>query len=220
MVYLFYRNNNINQIPQTTIASILTCLTSLDCRECPELWAPPQEICAQGGAATVKFIRALSEDPDTQYNTDMNLFFIGEGEAGKTSVILALKSDSDQAYHIRVDQRTVGIDLSVWEPKNTDLKCLIYDLAGQAVYSTSHRFFLLRRAVYIFVWRPKTDPMNVNETLDVLEVRIRYWLDSLQNQVPGSFVMLVVTHVDLVGDHGSLIEHIIRVKNCIKQWQE
>ena len=219
MVYLFYRNNNINRIPQTTIASILTCLTSLDCRECPELWAPPQEICAQGGAATVKFIRALSEDPDTQYNTDMNLFFIGEGEAGKTSVILALKSDSDQAYHIRVDQRTVGIDLSVWEPKNTDMKYLIYDLAGQAVYSTSHRFFLLRRAVYIFVWRPKTDPMNVNENLDVLEVRIRYWLDSLQNQVPGSFVMLVVTHVDLVEDH-SLIEQTIRVKNCIKQWQE
>jgi hypothetical protein len=144
---LWGRENKIDRLPQNTIAEVLTSLSELYCSGCPSLWSPPPEICQQGGKAPVDFIRAVKLNG--KFNLNMNLFLIGDGEAGKTSLIMALRSKSDHAHYIRNDHRTVGIDISRWSPSGEDLHFSIFDLAGQAVYSKSHRFFLLLRAIYI-----------------------------------------------------------------------
>ena len=52
------------------------------------------------------------------------------------------------------DHRTIGIDVSRWSPQGRDVDFTLFDLAGQAVYLQTHQLFLLRRAVYLLVWRP------------------------------------------------------------------
>ena len=138
-------------------------LDSLMLKGCTQLWNPPQEICNQGGKATMQFLRQVKEEGE--FSREMNLFLIGDGEAGKTSLINALIYG--KAQKIRRDYRTVGIDLREWQPVGWDCLFHIYDLAGQAVYSKTHQFFLVRRAVYVFVWRAmaplRRDPSSSGE---------------------------------------------------------
>eukprot|EP00291_Cryptomonas_curvata_P009238 CAMPEP_0172198962 /NCGR_PEP_ID=MMETSP1050-20130122/28407_1 /TAXON_ID=233186 /ORGANISM="Cryptomonas curvata, Strain CCAP979/52" /LENGTH=1402 /DNA_ID=CAMNT_0012875899 /DNA_START=67 /DNA_END=4275 /DNA_ORIENTATION=- len=197
---------NVQSLP---IAEILNLpnLKVLDCKGCSKLYYPPQEVCKQGGTAVMRFLQEVNG----QVSTNMNLFLIGEGEAGKTSVVIALKSSSNSAYHIRADHRTIGIDITSWQPKGSDVVFDIYDLAGQAVYSKTHQLFLLRRAVYLFVWRAG------NSELQSLQQTILYWLNSLQNRVPGSYILLVVTHIDQVSGP-SLESQCAAVQICVSEW--
>ena len=78
------------------------------CQDCPNLWSPPHEVASQGGTATMDFLR------DGAKNLEMSLFLIGDGEAGKTSVLRALKSERNVAEWIREDQRTVPRWASKW----------------------------------------------------------------------------------------------------------
>lgn len=87
-------------------------------------------------------------------NREIQLMTIGNGESGKTSVVKALLSTDNKAGEIHEDDRTVGIEMSVWFPdKASQLKFIIKDLAGQAVYTLTNQFFLARRALYVLVRR-------------------------------------------------------------------
>ena len=165
-------------------------LKSIECKGCLQLYYPPFEICSQGGEAVMELLREVRRCG--QYSKSITLFLMGDGEAGKTSVVRALKSKEDRTAHIRADHRTVGIDISAWRPKNTDLTFRIFDLAGQAVYSKTHQLFLLQRAIYLFVWR--AGDMKIAS----LKQTVLYWLTSLQNRIPGSFMLIAVTHIDQV----------------------
>jgi GTPase SAR1 family protein len=173
-------------------------LDSLMLGGCTRLWNPPQEICNQGGRATMQFLRQIKEEGEV--SREMNLFLIGDGEAGKTSLINALIDG--KAEKIRRDYRTVGIDLKEWKPDGWDCSFHIYDLAGQAVYAKTHQIFLVRRAVYIFVWRAlaplRRDASSSGEDDQAIFQTISYWLHALQNRIPGSYFMMVVTHIDEV----------------------
>ena len=139
----------------------------------------------------------------------MSLFLIGDGEAGKTSIMHALKSAEKRAHHIRHDHRTVGIEIAEWYPEDVDVRFLIYDLAGQAVYFKTHQLFFFRKALYIFVWKAG----------NILEDSIQYWLDAIQIVVPGSWMLLIVTHIDEV-EEKDLTAMCNQVKGIIRRWLE
>ena len=115
----------IDSVPIVEVLN-LPNLKELACEGCSKLYYPAQEICKQGGKATLRFLQEVNG----QVNTRMNLFLIGDSEAGKTSVIMALKSNSNKAYYIRTDHKTVGIDITSWKPKDADIVFDIFDLAG------------------------------------------------------------------------------------------
>ena len=171
----------------------LVYLKSLICKACPQLYSPPQEVCKQGGRVTAEFVREVQRDGHN--STAMTLFLIGDGESGKTSTMKALKSPENVSERIREDKRTVGIDISPWEPEGLAVKFKIFDLAGQAVYGKTHQYFLQRRAVYMLVWRAHK---SLVKDEDSLHRRIINWMDALQNRMPGSYMILVVTHIDAV----------------------
>jgi hypothetical protein len=201
----FSMNPVLSSLPLQAITAI-TSVRELACAGCPNLWSPPQEVAAQGGEACMDFARAIKNGA-VDKSTQMTLFLLGDGEAGKTSVLRALMSASDAAERIREDTRTVGIDTEEWRPEaalgaggdsgegSAALWFRVLDLAGQAVYEQTHQFFLLQRAVYLLVWRafPLADDRR-----GVLTDRVRHWMDSLQLRVPGACVMLVATHIDSV----------------------
>ena len=56
-------------------------------------------------------------------------------------------------------------------------------------------YFLQRRAVYMLVWRAHK---SLVKDEDSLHRRIIHWMDALQNRMPGSYMILVVTHIDAV----------------------
>ena len=184
-------------------------LKSLACDGCSLLSSVPHEVCLQGGENTLKFVKEV--ELTGKINNNITLFFVGEGEAGKTSVIMSLQSDSDRAVYIRTDHRTIGIDISEWTPQGDDMTFTFFDLAGQSVYLHTHHLFLLRRALYLIVWRP---PQDSAQDMDSVIENIKLWLECLQTKVPGAFVMLIVTHIDLV-DPDTLLSVCAKVKDAV-----
>jgi GTPase SAR1 family protein len=107
-----------------------------------------------------RYILDLEDGADE--NTDVLLMFIGDGEAGKTSTLLALKNtESNTARPIGVDDRTIGIDISEFTPyPDAPLRFSAWDFGGQAVYAIMQQLFMSRRALYPLLWR-------VRESLDI-----------------------------------------------------
>lgn len=187
-------NMHIDTVPLQTLAE-LPNLRSFTCRGCPRLLSPPSEIAELGGLETLKFIREIVRDG--VFNKSMQLFLIGDGESGKTSLIRALMSSSDTSVGIHRDDRTVGIDIHDWDLRQDDVHFLVYDMAGQDIYKDSHTFFVGRRALYMFVWRlrgPSEWETHVEEVKDM----IASWIQSLRFRVPGASVLSIATHAEKV----------------------
>lgn len=155
-------NMNLTALPLVSL-SRLAKLTSVDCTGI-KLASPPIEIVRHGPAAVARYIRDLGEG--VEQNTDVLLMLIGDGEAGKTSTLRALRNtESNTALAIQVDDRTIGIDISEFKPSHTSpLKFFAWDFGGQGVYAIMQQLFLSRRAVYPLLWR-------IRQSLDVTQLK-------------------------------------------------
>eukprot|EP00292_Cryptomonas_paramecium_P033687 CAMPEP_0113674864 /NCGR_PEP_ID=MMETSP0038_2-20120614/7680_1 /TAXON_ID=2898 /ORGANISM="Cryptomonas paramecium" /LENGTH=873 /DNA_ID=CAMNT_0000591541 /DNA_START=526 /DNA_END=3144 /DNA_ORIENTATION=- /assembly_acc=CAM_ASM_000170 len=151
-------------------------------------------------------------EQERELQQQLNIFLIGDGESGKTSVVKALNSDEGRADYIRTDHRTVGVDVTTWQP-NPNMNFKIYDLAGQEIYSKTHQLVFLRRAVYLFVWRARVWQGRQ------LSACVLTWLNALNNRIPGAYLVFVVTHIDQV-DSGLLDALCGEVKDTVEQWNE
>ena len=75
----------------------------------------------------------------------------------------------------------------------------IKDLGGHPVYRMVNSLFMVKRALYILVWRVvRNHAPNGRAERQELQEMVTDWLDQLQLRVPGAQVLLVVTHVDCV----------------------
>ncbi len=189
----------------------LPLLKNLACQGCKLLNYPPLEVCNQLGKEVMIFLRQVRACG--QYSKSMNICLVGDAEAGKTSTIKALKSKDSRANHIRTDARTVGVDITTWETELPDVSFKFWDFAGQAEYSKTHQLIIFKRAVYIFVWRAGSS------NLGTLKQNVRSWMGSLQNKIPGFYMMIVVTHIDEV-DKSMLDEQCMEVKHSVHLWLE
>lgn len=154
---------NVANLPLKTLPVLqlgkLKKLISVDCSGI-KLASPPVEIVQHGPEAVARYIRDLGEG--AARNHDVLLMFIGDGEAGKTSTLKALKNiDSNVAGTINVDDRTIGIDISSFQPDPArPLKFFAWDFGGQGIYAIMQQLFVSRRALYPLLWR-------VRQSLDV-----------------------------------------------------
>ncbi len=154
---------NVANMPLKTLPVLqlgnLKRLTSVECSGI-KLASPPMEIVQHGPEAVARYIRDLGEG--AARNHDVLLMFIGDGEAGKTSTLKALKNiESNVAGTINVDDRTIGIDISSFQPDpERPLKFFAWDFGGQGIYAIMQQLFVSRRALYPLLWR-------VRQSLDV-----------------------------------------------------
>ena len=137
---------------------------------CP-LINPPAEIVNQGNDAILNYFRER-ESGDVDHLYEAKMLILGEGGAGKTSVLRRLYQP-DQPLPTEKDT-TKGISIYRHEfplKNGRNFHLNVWDFGGQEIYHATHRFFLTRRSLYLLVDDTRKDHKSVSDE------GFRYWLE-------------------------------------------
>lgn len=136
-------------------------------------------------------------------NVKLKLMLVGLKMAGKTSFAKTLINNEKTLT--KEDERTVGIDILKWSPPEIDpINLDIWDFAGHKEYYITHQFFITRRCLYFLVFdisRLSQDSHSKGKDIDeccCFDCVVQYWIDSIQAHAPGSSIVLIATHADLI----------------------
>jgi internalin A len=133
---------------------------------------PVLELYERGAPVLASYLRSL-DDAVPQY--EAKVLLVGETDAGKTSLIAALRDEPFVAGR----PATHGIEiLPVALPHpdlDLDLTVRAWDFGGQEVYRITHQFFFANHAVYLVVWNPSDgqEPDQVERWLRGIRLRVR-----------------------------------------------
>jgi internalin A len=175
------RGNRLAELP--TELGQLTDLQELDLGGNP-LAAPLSELAEPGTEAVLAYLRSLI-DAEALY--EAKLLLVGEGRAGKTTLIARLRGEKFQPDR----PFTHGIELGqlrIAHPAERATMTLhTWDFGGQDVYQPTHQLFLTPNALYLLVWNPGQDS----------PAQVEAWLRRVRRYVKEQArVLLVATHAD------------------------
>eukprot|EP00949_MAST-11_sp_MAST-11-sp1_P002784 g2784.t1 len=148
-----------------------------------------------------------TRDTEDKRNAEINsgrVVFLGECDAGKTTIISALRCESADKHEdlsIRRSDDTTRISItSDVGHRDFDAKIEFWDLPGQAIYRATHQLFInSSKALYIITF----DVTN-NGFKKILE-QMRFYSDSVQSRAPGAKTIFVANKTDiLVGDNAKV----------------
>jgi len=176
-------NNRLRTLPDCLVE--LPLLTDLTVAGNP-LVSPPPEIVAGGAESMLEFLRERAQGSEAQWVS--KLLVVGEGGAGKTSLVKALAEDP----HDPVEPSTHGLmirDLELDHPQQADVRMRLsaWDFGGQQIYHATHQFFLTNRSLFVLLW---------NARLGWQQGKLHYWLDIITARAPESPIVLVATHIE------------------------
>lgn len=128
----------------------------------------PPEIESQGPIAINEYLINLRNKSLSAPLNRVRAIVLGEGNAGKTSLVRALHGLSMQ-----IDEAmTPGIAISEWQGAGRDLTTHIWDFGGQVIAHATHQFFLRASCLYVLVMCPRSES-NANEQAE-------YWLQHVK----------------------------------------
>lgn len=132
---------------------------------------------------------------------ELKVVFLGDGEAGKSSIIARLLLDGENTLEFP-GVSTPGIKIShkIYNTDDREIQVHFWDFGGQEILHSMHRLFLTKRALYVVV-------LNVRE--DTQDERARYWLYNLHSYAAGAPVLLVLNKMDM-NRNASVNEHDLR----------
>ncbi len=141
---------------------------------------PPPEILRQGGRALRAYFRSL--ESTTKPVNEVKLLLVGDGAAGKTSLVKKLTGlDFDEH-----ETQTHGINIttsfiSIGEQR---VRVNFWDFGGQEIMHATHQFFLSKRSAYILVIDGRKDE------------KTEYWLKHVATFGGTSPVIVVLNKID------------------------
>lgn len=146
----------------------------------------PPEIQAGGVEAVLAFLRDRQAGSEPQWTS--RLLMVGEGGAGKTSLVRALTADPHDPH----EPSTHGLlvrEIILSHPDKTGVRIRLraWDFGGQQIYHATHQFFLTNPSIFLVVW---------NARLGWEQGKLNYWLDIITARAPESPIILVGTHSD------------------------
>ena len=160
--------------------------------------------------------------------TYINMFIVGNPETGKSTLVKAICKEAGILWKIipkkarrvkNVPLHTAGIIPTTFRSK-TFGNTVLYDLAGQVEYYTSHAAVIQSTVIstppaFIIV-------VNLSESEEVISQTLRYWWSFIDNHAARSSappqVILVGSHADVVKSTGrSVQEKMTNVFSIIKQ---
>ncbi len=176
------------------IASLPTDITRLDL---PILWkasgswdekgvflkgnpleSPPVEIVKQGAAA----VRAYFQAPETRPLNEVKVLLIGDGGAGKTSLLKKLLGKRFDPKESKT--HGVNIDDLTMDKAGQPLRVRLWDFGGQEIMHATHQFFLSARSLYLVVLDGRRDQ------------RPEYWLKHARTFGGDSPVFVALNKID------------------------
>ncbi|WPD22899.1 MAG: COR domain-containing protein [Candidatus Electrothrix scaldis] len=171
-------NNLLKTLPQEITQ--LTRLEKLYLKGCP-LTSPPAETAQQGIEAVRSYFVSLKED--VQPLNEVKVILIGDGAAGKTSLVKRLFGEKFD----HCEATTHGINIHNWQVQAGDkaIKVNLWDFGGQEIMHATHQFFLSRRSLYVLVVDGRRDE------------RPEYWLRHVEAFGGDSPVLIVLNKYDI-----------------------
>ncbi|MCB9317545.1 MAG: leucine-rich repeat domain-containing protein, partial [Lewinellaceae bacterium] len=141
---------------------------------------PPVEFAQEGNQAILEFFDQLGDDR-TPLN-ELKIIFLGEGAAGKTSLIKRIRKETfnpkeSQTHGIRIRK-------TPFEIGGDTIHTHIWDFGGQEVMHATHQFFLSRRCIYVLVLNSRSDE------------KAEYWLKHATSFGADSPVLVVLNKID------------------------
>jgi len=117
------------------------------------IFSPPREIIAKGNDVMQHYYSSLKGS--TGKLNEAKLVLVGEGAAGKTSLI---KRFIDNEFNPEQD-KTDGIAIHPWDVliDEEEVKIHCWDFGGQEIMRATHQLFLSERCVYIVVLDSRKD---------------------------------------------------------------
>jgi hypothetical protein len=141
--------------------------------DCP-LTHPSPEIVQQGPEAVRNYFREIEAQGVDQL-FEAKLLIVGEGGAGKTSLVRRMfLPDMDLPGE---EETTRGIDIHRHEfpmPDNNTFRLNTWDFGGQQIYHATHQFFLTKRSLYVLVDDTKSDHQSIHDE------GFKFWLEVVE----------------------------------------
>lgn len=177
LMSLYLNNNQLITLPPEICQ--LTRLTVFSLSDNP-LISPPLEVASKGKQAIRQYFASLQ--PEDQPLNEVKILLVGDGAAGKTSLVKQLLG---QAFDQHEDT-THGINIQGWEQEvgGRKIRINIWDFGGQEIQHATHQFFLSKRSLYVLVLDGRKDE------------RMEYWLRHIEAFGGDSPVLVVLNKMD------------------------
>jgi len=135
----------------------------------------------------------------SEKNKVVKLMLTGNGDAGKTTLLCALKNGSCEHDHTS----THGIQIETWEDKTSVYNT--WDFGGQEVYHGTHRLFMSSEAIQLILFTPNVqgkarkrekvfDRIRKDE---ILPYTVEYWYQTIKALSPNSTFLFTQNKEDL-----------------------
>jgi AAA15 family ATPase/GTPase/GTPase SAR1 family protein len=115
----------------------------------------------------------------------VRVIFIGDGEAGKTSLIRVL---NHEALVDGIEAKTPGIEIREWQVPGTQITASFWDFGGQVMVHATHQLFLRESCLYVLL-------VSAHENEKATE-RAEYWLEHVKSFGKGAPVLIVANKAD------------------------
>ena len=144
----------------------------------------PPEVSELGAASVGHWLEKL--EYGTEVLNEARVIILGDKGSGKTSLAWRIV---DPAHKMPADdQSTDGVDVSIWQPEDSDVKVHIWDFAGHSITHAAHRFFMSERCVYIIVYDGRLDSGSKS---------LEYWFDNVDTYGGNSPIFVVINEKDV-----------------------
>ncbi|TYQ13386.1 UNVERIFIED_CONTAM: internalin A [Acetivibrio alkalicellulosi] len=159
----------------------------------------PDEIVNQGR----KFVENYFKEKKEKLN-EFKMIYIGDGAAGKTSLIKRLK---DEGFDDK-ESTTLGVTITDHDFYIDGVKFIshMWDFGGQEIMHSTHKFFLSERCLYVLVLEARK------------EMKVEYWLKHIELLGGKSPTIVVINKIDTF-EQAALDEKFLMDKyNNIKEF--
>lgn len=135
--------------------------------------SPPIEIVRKGIDEITKYFNDLKKQGKA-YLYEAKLLIVGDGGAGKTSLVWKMK-ELQCGMPKEGEDRTKGIDIQALPIPNIQQPELpflmnVWDFGGQGYYHSTHQFFLTKRSLYVLLNNTRINKTDFNDWLQTIAI--------------------------------------------------